>query len=129
MAGERYAQVADEVVDLLRGDFGPLPGPVDQDLLDRAMATKRAQQPLPGDDDVTVDELRSRFGRHLSDEELLLRAVMPAEQVDAMTAARGRSARDVVGRVLAMLDERPGVTSFAVEKAGTRISVERAGTP
>jgi oxaloacetate decarboxylase alpha subunit len=89
------------------------------------MATKRAQQPLPGDDDVTVDQLRDRFGRHLPDEELLLRAVMPAEQVDAMVAARGRATRDVLGRVLSMLDERPGVTSFAVEKAGTRIAVER----
>lgn len=57
MAGERYAQVPDEILDLLRGDVGPLPGPVDQDLLDRAMATKRAQQPLPGDDDVTLEEL------------------------------------------------------------------------
>lgn len=125
MAGERYAQVADEIVDLLRGDFGPLPGPVDQDLLDKAMATKRAQQPLPGDDDVTIDQLRSRFGRGLPDEELLLRAVMPAEQVDAMVAARGRSTRDVVGRVLSMLEDRPGVASFAVAQGGTRISVER----
>jgi len=125
MGGERYAQVADEIVDLLRGDFGPLPGPVDPDLLDRAMATKRAQQPLPGDDDVTIDQLRDRFGRHLPDEELLLRAVMPTEQVDAMIAARGRTTRDVVGRVLSMLDERPGVTSFSVAQGGSRISVER----
>jgi len=125
MGGERYAQVADEIVDLLRGDFGPLPGPVDPDLLDRAMATKRAQQPLPGDDDVTIDQLRDRFGRHLPDEELLLRAVMPAEQVDAMIAARGRTTRDVVGRVLSMLDERPAVTSFSVAQGGSRISVER----
>jgi len=125
MAGERYAQVADEIVDLLRGDFGPLPGPVDQDLLDRAMATKRAQQPLPGDDAVTVEQLRDRFGRHLPDEELLLRAVMPAEQVDAMVAARGTRTQDVVGRVLSMLDQRPGVTSFSVAQGGSRISVER----
>ncbi|WP_369133999.1 biotin carboxyl carrier protein [Modestobacter sp. I12A-02662] len=128
MAGERYAQVADEVVDLLRGDFGPLPGPVDADLLDRAMSTRRAQQPLPGDDDVTIDQLRDRFGRHLPDEELLLRAVMPAEQVDAMVAARGTSTRDVVGRVLSMLDERPDVTSFAVSNGGTRVSVDRAAS-
>jgi oxaloacetate decarboxylase alpha subunit len=125
MSGRRYAQIADEIVDLLRGDFGPLPGPVDQDLLDRAMATKRAQQPLPGEDDVTLDQLRDRFGRQLPDEELLLRAVMPAEQVDAMVAARGRSTRDVVGRVLSMLDERPGVTSFSLAQGGTRISVQR----
>jgi oxaloacetate decarboxylase alpha subunit len=125
MAGERYAQVADEIVDLLRGDFGPLPGPVDQDLMDRAMATKRAQQPLPGDDAVTLEELRARFGQHLSDEDLLLRAVMPAEQMDAMVAARGRSTSDVVGRVLSMLDERPSVSSFSVAQGDTRLTLER----
>ena len=125
MAGERYAQVADEIVDLLRGDFGPLPGPVDQDLLDRAMATKRAQQPLPGDDTVTLEELRARFGPHLSDEDLLLRAVMPAEQMDAMVAARGRSTRDIVGRVLSMLDDRPSVSSFSIDQGDTRLTLER----
>jgi oxaloacetate decarboxylase alpha subunit len=93
------------------------------------MATKRAQQPLPGDDAVTIAELRDRFGRGLSDEELLLRAVMPAEQVDTMVAARGRSTRDVVGRVLSMLEERPAVTSFSVAQGGTRISVERETAP
>jgi oxaloacetate decarboxylase (Na+ extruding) subunit alpha len=125
MAGRRYAQVADEIVDLLRGDFGPLPGPVDQDLLDRAMSTKRAQQPLPGADAVTVEELRGRFGQHLSDEDLLLRAVMPAEQMDAMVAARGRSTRDVVGGVLSMLNERPSVSSFSVAQGDTRLTLER----
>jgi oxaloacetate decarboxylase (Na+ extruding) subunit alpha len=125
MAGQRYAQVADEIVDLLRGDFGPLPGLVDQDLLDRAMATKRAQQPLPGNDAVTLEELRARFGLHLSDEDLLLRAVMPAEQMDAMVAARGRSTRDVVGRVLSMLDERPSVSSFSISQGDSRLTLER----
>jgi oxaloacetate decarboxylase alpha subunit len=125
IAGERYAQVADEIVDLLRGDFGPLPGPVDQDVMDRAMATNRAQQPLPGEDDVTIAELRDRFGRQLTDEELLLRAVMPAEQVDAMVAARGTSTRDVVGRVLSILGERSDVTSFSLAAGDTSISVQR----
>jgi oxaloacetate decarboxylase alpha subunit len=31
-----------------------------------------------------LPELRRRLGAHLSDEEFILRAVMPAEQVDAM---------------------------------------------
>ncbi len=34
-----------------------------------------------------VSELRRRLGANLSDEEFLLRATMPAEQVDAMRAA------------------------------------------
>ena len=35
---------------------------------------------------------RERFGRHISEEELLLRLTMPEEQVDAMIYARGRPA-------------------------------------
>ena len=62
MAGQRYKQVADEIVDLLRGDFGPLPGPVDQDLMDRAMATKRANSRSRATTAVTLEELRARFG-------------------------------------------------------------------
>ena len=34
-----------------------------------------------------LSELRRRLGGNLSDEEFLLRATMPAEQVDAMRAA------------------------------------------
>ena len=39
-----------------------------------------------------LDGARERFGPRISDEELLLRLTMPAEQVDAMVAARGRPA-------------------------------------
>jgi oxaloacetate decarboxylase alpha subunit len=36
---------------------------------------------------VSLDGARARFGRGISDEELLLRLTMPQEQVDAMRAA------------------------------------------
>src|SRR5207253_1698596 len=42
----------------------------------------RAEPAMP-----PIAELRARLGRELSDEELLLRATMPATQVDAMRAA------------------------------------------
>jgi hypothetical protein len=53
---------------------------------------------------------------------------MPAEQMDAMVAARGRSTRDVVGRVLGMLDERPSVSSFSLAQGDTRLTLERTPT-
>ena len=56
-------QLSDEVVDLLRGDFGPLPGEVDQNLLDRAMSTARGQlPPSDGSSDETLEQMRRRFG-------------------------------------------------------------------
>jgi oxaloacetate decarboxylase alpha subunit len=124
MSGERYAQLADEIVDLLRGDFGPLPGPVDAWLLDRAMSTKRAAQRV-ADNDVTIADLRARFGHEISDEDLLLRAVMPAQQVDAMVAARSSAAATLLPHVFNLLDGEAAPSSVVVESGGARISVER----
>ena len=125
MAGERYRQISDEVVDLLRGDFGPLPGPVDPDLMDRAMATARGRQPVNDGGDVTIAELRRRFGATLSDEELLLRAVMPAEQVDGMYAAKATSHAASLKRLLSAMEDRPRLHSVSVSDGITKFSLER----
>jgi oxaloacetate decarboxylase alpha subunit len=124
MTGERYKQLADEIVDLLRGDFGPLPGPVDARLMDRALSTKRATQ-QPAGQDVTIGELRARFGHQISDEDLLLRAVMPAQQVDAMVAARSSAPATVLPKVFNLLHGHAAVNSVVVESGGATISVER----
>ena len=90
MAGERYKQVSDEVVDMLMGDWGPMPGPVSSALLERAHDSPRARNRHQEAGAPSLDELRSRFGRGISDEDLLLRALMPAEQVGAMVDERER---------------------------------------
>lgn len=91
MARQRYEQLSDEVVDMLLGDWGPMPGPVDAALLDRAHAHPRARRrraageaPEPP----SLAELRQRLGAGMSDEALLLRALMPGDQVDAMVRQR-----------------------------------------
>ncbi|MFF4414337.1 hypothetical protein ACFYY8_17565 [Streptosporangium sp. NPDC001559] len=126
ITGERYRQLSDEVVDLLRGDFGPLPGEVDQDLLDRAMSTRRGRLPASdGTEEVTVADLRSRFGANLTEEELLLRAVMPGEQVDAMAAARQDSPVATLKGLLRAAEKRPGL-SVSVSSGTTKFTIERA---
>jgi oxaloacetate decarboxylase alpha subunit len=112
LTGERHARLSDEVVDLLPGEFGPMPGPVNLDLPDRAMISLRAKQRAPREEP-GIDAIRARFGRGLSDEELLLRAVMPAEQVDAMIARRGRPDVGVSALLSALADEtRPWSVSL-----------------
>ena len=126
ITGERYKQVSDEVIDLLRGDFGPLPGEVDANLLDRAMSTTRGQQPpSDGSEEITLADLRRRFGATLSDEELLMRAVMPGEQVDAMVAAKGRGAASTLKGLLKTVEERPG-TSVSISTGDVSFRIERA---
>ena len=90
MAGERYQRISDEVVDMLLGDWGPMPGPVNPELLDRVHNLPRARQRAgrPEPEAPSLDELRRRFGGTLSDEDLLMRAVMPTEQMDAMITER-----------------------------------------
>lgn len=123
LAPERYANVPDEVIRYVVGRFGTPPGEVDPNVRDRIENMPRAkellsQPPMPG-----VAELRQRFGKHLSDEEFLLRAVMPADQVDAMVAA-GPSRQTYnpsvtpVEKLLAELARRPDVTHARIERAG-----------
>ncbi|WP_234186730.1 hypothetical protein [Shinella sp. NM-101] len=105
VTSERYSRLSDEVIDLLLGEFGPMPGVVNQDILDRAMESPRARQRQGVvREEPTLEEIRARFGVGLSDEDLLLRAVMPAEQVDTMVARRGRAD----GGLSALLDELSG---------------------
>lgn len=113
ITGERYKQISNEVIDLLRGDFGELPGPVDQDLLDRALSTERGRQ-TSEDEDITIDDLRKKFGRTISDEELLLRAVMPAEQVDNMIAAKGSTPAATIRQLLEVASQGSPVRSFSM---------------
>jgi oxaloacetate decarboxylase alpha subunit len=79
-----------------------------------------------------LSELRARLGRELSDEEFLLRATMPATQVEAMRAA-GPAVRyydpgtqpvmDLLRRVLKLRN----VSEVSVEKKDFRL-VARGGT-
>jgi oxaloacetate decarboxylase alpha subunit len=86
--GERYLTIPDENLMYLAGHYGTPPGPLDQDVLDRAWSTDRGRRmegwapPQP-----SLAEIRARLGRRLSDEELLLRYLIPEPDVDAMYAA------------------------------------------
>lgn len=86
--GTRYGIVADEVILYALGHFGTPPAPMDQDAKDRILSSKRAGElanwelPQP-----SLAELRQQYGVGLSDEELLLRVLVPGPAVDAMVAA------------------------------------------
>jgi oxaloacetate decarboxylase (Na+ extruding) subunit alpha len=87
VTGERYSVVPDEVILYVNGHLGPLAAPVDPEVMDKIQSSPRAKEfadweaPQP-----TLADLRKQYG-DVSDEELLLRAVVPAEDVDAMLKA------------------------------------------
>jgi oxaloacetate decarboxylase alpha subunit len=88
VAGERYAVVPDEVVAYAAGHYGTPPAPVDADVLDRIMSSPRAAEIVAkAPEEPSLDELRARYGTGTDDDELILRALLPAQAVDAMRAA------------------------------------------
>jgi len=124
----RYAQVSDQVIRYVLGKFGrptrPVDPAVEAAILDRPRAREIAEEP----DFPTLADLRRRFGATMDEEEFLLRAVMPGDQVDAMRAA-GRSAAHYnpqAAPLLALLRQlaaRPAARDLVVERPGLRIAL------
>ena len=84
---ERYGVIPDECIRYALGRFGRPNIPIAPQVLERIeslprTAELRAEPPM-----APLAQLRGRLGRELADEEFLLRATMPAAQVDAMRAA------------------------------------------
>jgi oxaloacetate decarboxylase (Na+ extruding) subunit alpha len=132
IGAERYDNVSDQVIRYALGSFGRPTRPIDAEVAERILSRPRARQlaaepPPPG-----VAELRARFPRGISDEEFLLRATMPADQVDAMVAAgpaRRRYNPELRGvlRLLGELRDRPKVTGLVVDKPDFRLELRRTG--
>jgi oxaloacetate decarboxylase (Na+ extruding) subunit alpha len=127
---KRYSVIPDEVIRYALGRFGKPNVPIASFVMERIESLPRtrelraepAMSPLP--------ELRERIRTQLSDEEFLLRATMPASQVDAMLAAgpapghyapSGRPAMTLI-RTLTM---RNDLGSVVVEKPGFRLEMRR----
>ena len=84
---ERYANVSDQLIRYVIGRFGRPTAPVDADVQDRILVRPRARELMAEPPPRPLAELRKRFEQGISDEEFLLRATMPADQVNAMRAA------------------------------------------
>jgi oxaloacetate decarboxylase (Na+ extruding) subunit alpha len=127
--GERWKTVSDETVRYFLGHYGDAPAPVDPDVADRVLS-RPAVDKLRDLRPITLDGARRRFGTRVSEEELLLRLTMPAEQVDAMLAARGRplelavrdgSKRAPLVELLRELEQRPAISYLEMVKGGETV--------
>jgi len=127
---ERYAVIPDEVIRYALGKFGRPNQPIAPDVLDRIMALPRTKELAAEPGMADLPDLRKRIGAGLSDEEFLLRATMPAGQVDAMQAAGPaprhydpslRPAMALIRQLIARTD----MTRLSVDKAGFKLELER----
>jgi oxaloacetate decarboxylase alpha subunit len=130
IGGERYANVPDQVIRYALGKFGRPTLPLDPNVLDRLMSQTRAREIEREAAPPDLRDLRRRFAAGISDEEFLLRATMPSQQVDAMLAAGpaqrhyNPSARPIL-KLLRELAARPPVADLAVDKPGFRLRLRR----
>jgi oxaloacetate decarboxylase alpha subunit len=77
-----------------------------------------------------LGELRARFAPGLSDDEFLMRATMPSQQVDAMLSAGGglrhyNPATRPLQKLLRELATRPPIAELVVETPGCRLRLRR----
>ena len=131
---ERWLTVSDETVRYFLGHFGAFAAPPDQDVIDRVLSLPKVDA-LRDARPVSLDGARARFGRRISDEELLLRLTMPQEQVDAMRAAPSiadqpapvrTAGRAPVVRLLRELERRRAISYVRVQKGDDLVVWRRA---
>ena len=92
------------------------------------MSSARAKELAAEPDMAEVPELRRRLGAHLSDEEFLLRATMPAGQVDAIQppGAAPRHYDPEARQAMAILREmlsRPGSSPVSISRPGFNLEL------
>ena len=130
--GERWSNVSDETIRYFLGHYGEPAAPVAADVADRVLSRPRAEE-LRLLDPLHLEGARERFGRGISDEELLLRLTMPAEQVDAMLSSapsepqpQVRAKRDPLVTLLQEVAKRRSITHLRVQKGDELVVWRRA---
>lgn len=125
---ERYARIPDEVVRYALGLFGRPNLPIAADVMDRIEAMPRTKTLREEAGMASVAALRKSLGTDLSDEEFLLRATMPADQVDRMRPSEGNpyapGSRPLL-RLLEELADRPHVTHVSLSRPGFSMTLDR----
>lgn len=131
---ERYGVIPDEVIRYAVGRFGRPNIPIAPAVMARIESLPRTAELKAESAMAPLSELRARFGRELSDEEFLLRATMPATQVDAMCAAGpaerhydpgARPVMDLLRRLL----QRRDVAELSIVKKDFRLELRSEVDP
>lgn len=131
---ERYKFAPDEIITYVLGHYGKPVGPIDENVRDRILATPRARDflnwtpPQPG-----VEDLRKELGGNLSDDELILRLLVPEKEIAAMRAAgpavREYRIRDKSSAAVALIEKlmsQPAGTHIEFQNAEFSISLGRS---
>jgi oxaloacetate decarboxylase alpha subunit len=130
LGNERYANVSDQIIRYALGKFGRPSAPIESSVLERILGRGRAEEIGREAGPPDLEQQRRQFPSGISDEEFLLRATMPAAQVDAMVAKgpahrRYNPATRPILKLLGALRDQPQVADLVVEKPGFRLAMRR----
>ena len=125
---ERYGTVPDQTIMYVLGKFGRPTASVEPAVLDRIHALPRTRELMAQPPPAPPEELRKKLPSGISDEEFLLRATMPAGEVDAMLAAGPARRRYNPGlkpllELLGGLAGRPPADELIIDKPGFRLAL------
>ncbi len=131
---ERYATIPDEIIRYALGKFGRPNVPIAPNIMDRIESLPRTRELRQQPGMPPLAELRKRIGPELSDEEFLLRATMPAGQVDAMKAAGPAEQKydpdmTPVMNLIRQLTARRDIAYLLVEKQGFKLELRGLAAP
>jgi oxaloacetate decarboxylase alpha subunit len=127
---ERYATVSDQIIRYVLGKFGRPSAAIEPNVLDRILDRPRAIELANEAPPPAPTELRRNFKAGISDEEFLLRATMPEQQVDAMLAAGPAPHRynPLVRPVLKLLQElkqRQPIAHLQIDKPDFHLTLRQ----
>ncbi len=101
VSGERYGKVTDESIKYLLGYYGQPAYPLDEDLMERVAGLPRTREFLDWKPEgylKTIDELRRELGPDLSDDDLLLKVLIPGRPVKRGAPAKPAAATPAVSQ-------------------------------
>jgi pyruvate/oxaloacetate carboxyltransferase len=127
LSGERYKQITDEVIKYALGYYGEPVVPVDQNVMDKVMSSPRSREFLDWQPEgylKTVEELRAEIGAELSDDDLLLRVVIPGVPLKRSESTKGAGKPLTKPTVSVSLSSADLSTEFNMEVNGEAFSVK-----
>jgi pyruvate/oxaloacetate carboxyltransferase len=126
VSGERYKKIPDETIKYVLGYYGDPVVPVDPNLMDRIMAlprTKDFENWQPEGFLKTVEELRQEIGPDLSDDDLLLKVLIPDYHPGKIKQRSETQAGPVQAAVSSPVGAFAGPRAFNVEVDGEVFTV------
>jgi oxaloacetate decarboxylase (Na+ extruding) subunit alpha len=135
IVGERYKEVTDQVIQYALGIWGrEAPALMNPDVKDKILNRRRAkewQNWAPSD--LTLDQVRQKFGATVSDEELLLRVYAGPEAVDALKPAKlpkpQADGRETLLQLIEQLSKRKDCRHVSIRQTGLSVTLGKPPGP